>query len=63
MALSLGGDDLDPGGDAARRGTRNVAAMTAGRLAIHAVLVVSAFVIPRALGAESYGRYAAGAPR
>ena len=59
MALSLGGDDFDPGGDAARRGTRNVAAMTAGRLAIHAVLVVSAFVIPRALGAESYGRYAA----
>jgi O-antigen/teichoic acid export membrane protein len=57
--MSLGGDDLDPGGDAARRGTRNVAAMTAGRLAIHAVLVVSAFVIPRALGAESFGRYAA----
>jgi O-antigen/teichoic acid export membrane protein len=47
------------GDDQARRGGRNLVVMTAGRLAIHAVLVVAAFVVPRVLGAESYGRYAA----
>jgi O-antigen/teichoic acid export membrane protein len=47
------------GDDQARRGGRNLLVMTSGRLAIHAVLVVAAFVVPRVLGAESYGRYAA----
>lgn len=47
------------GADAAARGARNVAVMATGRLATHAVLVVSAFAIPRVLGAESFGRYAA----
>ena len=41
------------------RGARNLLVMTGGRVAIHAVLVVSAFWIPRALGASSHGRYAA----
>ena len=41
------------------RGARNLVVMTGGRLAIHAILVVSAFWIPRALGAGAYGRYAA----
>ena len=45
--------------DAARRGVRNLVVMTGGRLATHVVLVLSVFVIPRLLGAESYGRYAA----
>ncbi|NQZ95086.1 MAG: hypothetical protein HRU01_01120 [Myxococcales bacterium] len=38
---------------------RNLAVMTSGRLATQAVLVVSAFLIPRVLGAEDYGLFAA----
>ena len=41
------------------RGARNLLVMTGGRVAIHVVLVISAFWIPRALGAGTYGRYAA----
>jgi O-antigen/teichoic acid export membrane protein len=43
----------------AERGLRDVAKITAGRLATQAVLVVSAFLIPRALGAASFGLFAA----
>lgn len=48
----------DPG-DLARRGARNVAVLTSGRLAIYAVGVLTAFVVPRVMGAEGYGRYGA----
>jgi O-antigen/teichoic acid export membrane protein len=53
---------LSPGSgtaDAADRGARNLTAMAAGRVATQAVLVLTAFAIPRALGAEGYGLYAA----
>ncbi len=43
----------------AERGIRDVAKITAGRLATQAVLVASAFLIPRALGSASFGLFAA----
>lgn len=45
--------------ETARRGAGNFTKMMVGRLAAHAVLVVSALVIPAVLGAENYGHYAA----
>jgi len=41
------------------RGARNLLVMSAGRVATHAVLILSALWIPRALGAGPYGQYAA----
>lgn len=52
MASALSGVPPATAGDVARRGARNVLVMTVGRLATHAVLVVTVFVIPRLLGAE-----------
>ena len=43
----------------ARRGAGNLTTMLSGRLASQIVLVVSAFIIPRVLGAENFGQYAA----
>ncbi len=43
----------------AARGLRTVAKLTGGRFAAQVVLVVTAVVLPRLLGAESYGFYAA----
>ncbi len=48
-----------PRGDLATRGVRGVAKMASGRLATQAVLVLSAVVIPRTLGAHDYGILAA----
>lgn len=41
------------------RAVANLSRMTVGRLATQVVLVVSAVVIPRTLGTEAFGRYAA----
>ena len=41
------------------RAVANLSRMTVGRLATQVVLVVSAVAIPRALGTEAFGRYAA----
>lgn len=57
--LSPGAAQRAESADIVARGARNVAVTTTGRLATHVVLMVSAFAIPRALGAETYGRYAA----
>lgn len=48
-----------PPGDAAGRALRGLAKMAGGRLATQAVLLLSAVVIPRVLGAEAFGLYAA----
>lgn len=49
----------DPRDDQAARGAHNVAVLASGRLAIHAVGVLTTFVVPRVMGAEAYGRYGA----
>ena len=46
-------------GDAAGRAVGSLAKMAGGRLATQAVLLLSAIVIPRVLGAEAFGLYAA----
>ena len=43
----------------ASRGVRSVGQLVSGRFAAQAVLLVSAFLIPRHLGAETYGHYVA----
>ncbi|MCP4655057.1 MAG: hypothetical protein GY856_06515, partial [bacterium] len=43
----------------AEHGIRYVVRLTTGRFAAQVVLVVSAFIIPRVMGAQSYGQYAA----
>ncbi|MCH2173237.1 hypothetical protein MK489_20860 [Myxococcota bacterium] len=43
----------------ARRGAHNLLVMGTGRLATQVVLVMSAFLIPRVLGADGYGAFAA----
>ncbi len=44
---------------AAHRGFANVVKLVSGRLATHALLVLSAFILPRLFGAENYGVYSA----
>lgn len=48
-----------PGQNQAQRGAHNLLVMGTGRLATQVVLVMSAFLIPRMLGADGYGAFAA----